>query len=47
MKKLSLVEKYDIALSYLFGVEEIDSIAEAKTYDGVVKATMKLRAKLR
>jgi len=39
---MELVKKYDISLSYIFGTEAIDLIAEAKTHDEVEDAVRKL-----
>jgi len=44
-KSLSLVEKYDISLTFLFGIINVDKIAEAKDYDDVVRQTQKLMLK--
>ncbi len=35
MKILTLVEKYDIALSFLMGTERVDEVAEAKTHEEI------------
>ncbi len=35
MKILTLVEKYDIALSFLMGTERVEEVAEAKTHQEI------------
>jgi len=42
---VSLVEKYDIALTFIFGVENVDLIAEAKDEEEVIDVVMKLMNK--
>jgi len=40
---MTLVEKYDFALSMLLGIEEVDGIAEAKDENAITEYILQLK----
>ena len=41
---MELVEKYDFALSFLLGCEEVDLIAECETEEEITEVLIKLKS---